>query len=209
MNINEIFYSVQGEGLLSGLPTIFIRTTGCNLRCKYCDSTYAYDNGLSMNLNDIITTIHQYNCKEVCITGGEPLLQREIFDLIPLLQKNGYHLCVETNGSQKISSIHPRTQLIISLDIKCPSSEMHKRMDLSNLLALTKQDQLKFIIETKEDYLYAKDIIQNYEILCTVFFQPVWGTDTPRLTEWILKDNLPVRLGLQLHKIIWGERKSV
>ena len=113
------------------------------------------------------------------------------------------------HGSQKISSIHPRSQLIISLDIKCPSSEMHTTMDLSNLQSLTKQDQIKFVIATEEDYIYAKDVLQNHDVQCTVFLQPVWGTNTGRLTEWILKDNLPVRLGLQLHKIIWGEKQGV
>ncbi len=209
MKINEIFYSIQGEGLLSGIPTIFIRTTGCNLRCKYCDSTYAYDKGIPMNLNEIIISLNRYRCKEICITGGEPLLQGEIFELISLLQQKDYHLCLETNGSQKISSIHPRSHVMISLDIKCPSSEMHTAMDLSNLRSLTKQDQLKFVIATKEDYSYAKHILQNHEIQCTVFLQPVWSTNITQLAEWILKDNLPVRLGLQIHKIIWGEKQGV
>jgi 7-carboxy-7-deazaguanine synthase len=209
MQINEIFYSIQGEGLLSGLPTIFIRTTGCNLRCKYCDSTYAYDKGTSMTFDDILRSIDKYTCKEVCVTGGEPLLQNETFELLTILQTKGYHICLETNGSKRISSIHPRDHLTISLDIKCPSSEMHTAMDLSNILALSTHDQLKFIIATRGDYEYAKGVLQYSEVPCTVFFQPVWGSNISQLAEWIIKDNLVVRLGLQVHKIIWGEREGV
>ncbi len=209
MQINEIFYSIQGEGLLSGLPTIFIRTTGCNLRCKYCDSTYTYNKGTSMTVDEILRSIDKYTCKEVCVTGGEPLLQKETFDLLTILQINGYHICLETNGSKRISSIRPRDHLTISLDIKCPSSEMHTAMDLSNILALSTHDQLKFIIATREDYDYAKGVLQNNTVPCTVFFQPVWGSNITQLAEWIIKDNLLVRLGLQIHKIIWGEREGV
>ena len=209
MKINEIFYSIQGEGLLSGVPTIFIRTTGCNLRCTYCDSIYAYEQGVTMTLSEILNAIKQYSCSEVCVTGGEPLIQKETLKLLTLLQDKGYHICLETNGSQNISNIQHRNGLLISLDIKCPSSGMHTSMDFSNLSALTKYDQLKFVIGTRTDYEYAKEIIHAHSIPCPIFFQPVWDTNPVQLAEWILQDALHVRLGLQLHKILWGDKQGV
>lgn len=209
MDINEIFYSIQGEGSLSGLPTIFIRTAGCNLRCSYCDSTYAYEKNISMSIEDILENIEQYHCAEICITGGEPLLQKEIEDLINALQEKRYHISIETNGSQDISKIKEKTNILISLDVKCPSSEMQSQNNLSNISLLEKTDQLKFIIWTNEDYEYAKKIIKTHQPICMVFFQPVWNTDPAKLARWILKDNLSVHLGLQIHKILWGDKKGV
>jgi len=209
MKINEIFYSIQGEGKGTGHPNIFIRTTGCNLRCQYCDTKYAYDNGKEMSINEIIKQISQYPCKHVCITGGEPLLQGDMLDLINALSKNKYNICIETNGSIDIGNISKCRSLLISLDIKCPSSEMHKNNYLQNISLLKKDDQLKFIIKDRKDYEYAKKILREYEPSCTVFFQPVWGIDSRNLAEWIIQDNLDVKLGLQLHKIIWGDRRGV
>jgi 7-carboxy-7-deazaguanine synthase len=207
MKINEIFYSIQGEGKWAGLPNIFIRTTGCNLRCVFCDTKYAYDNGKEMNLTKILDEISKYPCKIVCLTGGEPLLQNEIYKLIELLLKNKYKLCIETNGSINIKNLLKKS-IMISLDIKCPSSNMHKKNNFSNISLLRDCDQLKFIINDKKDYNYAKEIIKKYNPNCTIFFQAVWKTDPNKLARWIITDGLNVRLGLQIHKILWGEERK-
>lgn len=206
MKINEIFYSLQGEGKWAGLPNIFIRVTGCNLRCSYCDTTYAYYSGDEMKLDEILTEISKYPCKFICITGGEPLLQNDILNLIDALLKKEYSICLETNGSIDIINLYNKKPLMISLDIKCPTSNMHEKNILRNINILKKEDQLKFIINNKEDYDYAKKIVQKYRPTCNVFFQPVWGTNPINLAEWIINDKLNVNLGLQLHKIIWGKR---
>lgn len=209
MKINNIYYSIQGEGKWLGLPNIFIRLSGCNLRCSYCDTTYAYEIGKEMSFDDIIEEIVRYPCKKICITGGEPLLQNETNNLINILLKKGYKLCLETNGSIGIEELSNKNSLMISLDIKCPSSGMHEKMNFKNLSHLTKQDQLKFAIKDKKDYDYAKYIILNYKPKSTIFFQAVWGSNLKDLSSWILDDGLDVRFGLQLHKIIWGDKNGV
>jgi 7-carboxy-7-deazaguanine synthase len=209
MKINEIFYSIQGEGAWTGLPNIFIRTTGCNLRCSFCDTKYAYNKGREMTLNEMIKKIKQYPCKYVCITGGEPLLQKDIIYLIDELLKKGYKIIIETNGSLSIEKLVDKKSLMISLDIKCPSSNMYENNYLENINFLKKVDQLKFVIKNKKDYEYAKGILEKYKPLCTVIFQPVWGKNPKILTKWIINDGLNVKLGLQIHKIIWGEKRKV
>lgn len=208
MNINEIFYSIQGEGKWTGLPNMFIRTAGCNLRCSFCDTKYAYEYGKEMSIEEIVKDIRKYPCKHVCITGGEPLLQDETLDLIDALLKKDYKIILETNGSINIENITGKKSLIISLDIKCPSSNMHEKMCLENIPLLRKGDQSKFVIKDNKDYNYAKRIIHKYEPVCPVFFQPVWGTNPKNLAGWILSDGLNVKLGLQLHKIIWSDRRG-
>jgi 7-carboxy-7-deazaguanine synthase len=209
MKINEIFFSLQGEGLLVGTPTIFIRTTGCNLRCTYCDTTYAYTKGTEMSIQEILDAIRKYPSHNVCVTGGEPLTHKEIIRLINTLSKKGYLICLETNGSVSIKKLAGKKSLLISLDIKCPSSGSQEYMNKENIHLLTKKDQLKFIIKNKKDYLYAKNVLQKYLPVCPVFFQPVWGTDPKKLASWILQDGLSIRLSMQLHKLIWGTKKSV
>jgi 7-carboxy-7-deazaguanine synthase len=209
MKINEIFYSIQGEGKDSGLPFIFIRTTGCNLRCTYCDTTYAYAAGVEMKISKILDSIKKYNCKNVCLTGGEPLIQNEALALIETLTDNNYQISVETNGSLSIKNLVNKNNISISLDNKCPSSAMHKKMIHENILLLTKKDQLKFIIQNNNDYEYAKKTIKTTPISAPIFFQPVWGTNINDLATWILHDELNVRLAVQLHKIIWGDKKGV
>jgi 7-carboxy-7-deazaguanine synthase len=208
MKINEIFYSIQGEGKNSGIPTIFIRTTGCNLRCSYCDTKYAYVNGDEKKLLSILKDLKKYNSKNVSITGGEPLLQKDLKDLLKILIQNKYNTTIETNGSLDISDLINYSNLIISLDIKCPSSNMSKNMILKNISYLQEKDQLKMIIKNKTDYEYAKKIIKSYKIKCPIFLQPVWGTNPKKLANWILEDNLNVILSLQLHKLIWGLKKG-
>ena len=209
MKINEIFYSLQGEGKWMGLPNIFIRTTGCNLRCSFCDTTYAYERGEEMDVEEIINKIQKYPCNYVCVTGGEPLLQEKTTELIDVLLEKDYMICLETNGSIDIESLVGKKSLLISLDIKCPSSTMHEKMNFNNISLLSCNDQLKFIIQNRGDYEFAKKIIKRYKPQSTIFFQPVWGTKLKELSSWVLDDGLDVRIGLQLHKIIWGDKKGV
>jgi len=209
MKINEIFYSIQGEGKWTGFPNIFIRTTGCNLRCSYCDTKYAYKQGKEKTIQEITKEIKKYYCTKICITGGEPLIQEDIIELIKHLLNLKYSVIVETNGSLKIDFLKNKKNLIISLDIKTPSSKMHEKMFLQNINMLTKKDQIKFIIKNKKDYEYARIIIQKFKPKCDVFFQPVWKTNSEKLAKWILEDYLKVKLGLQIHKIIWGDKKGV
>ena len=152
MKINEIFYSIQGEGEWAGRPNIFIRTSGCNLRCSFCDTTYTYDDGKEMSIDKISSQISKYPCKYICITGGEPLLQKDILDLIDFLIKRNYIICIETNGSTSIQKISKKKSLMISLDIKCPSSKMHEYNQFENISLLRKNDQLKFVIKDKDDF---------------------------------------------------------
>lgn len=209
MKINEIFYSLQGEGVLIGAPSIFIRVSGCNLRCAYCDTTYAYEKGTTMTIPQILDEIKKFPCSSVCLTGGEPLQQKDTPKLIDTLLSKKYQVCLETNGSKDITKYADKKKVVISLDIKCPSSGSHKKMKMGNIRKLTKKDQLKFVIKTKKDYDYAKQILLNYHPVCKVYFQPVWGTDPKKLSSWILRDGLPVRLSLQLHKLIWGTKHGV
>jgi 7-carboxy-7-deazaguanine synthase len=209
MKVNEIFYSIQGEGTLIGTPSIFLRLTGCNLRCSFCDTTYAYERGTEMSIQAILDEIKKFTCTYVCLTGGEPLLQKDTPKLIERLIKKNYKICLETNGSISIKKFVRKKFLMISLDIKCPSSGSHEQMNMKNISYLSNKDQLKFIIKNKEDYDYAKKILKQYNPSCTVFFQPVWGTNPKKLASWILNDEVPVRLVLQLHKIIWGTKRGV
>ena len=209
MKINEIFMSIQGEGLLTGLPTVFVRTTGCNLRCSYCDTKYSYDNGKDLSINQIVKEIKNFYIKRVCITGGEPLLQEDIDHLVRILVKKGYAVSIETNGSISLKKITNRKNVMFSLDIKCPSSGSHHKMDFSNLNLVKKKDQVKFIIGNTMDFAFACDVVNQYK-LCSktnVFFHPVGGVKAENLVKNILSRKMDVRVGLQIHKIIWGEKK--
>jgi 7-carboxy-7-deazaguanine synthase len=162
-----------------------------------------------MSIGEIINRIQKYFCKYICITGGEPLLHEDIMKLVDILMKKKYEICLETNGSIDIEKLVGKSSLFISLDIKCPSSNMHEKMNFNNILVLTSDDQLKFIIQNKDDYEYAKKIIKKYKPQSAIFFQPVWGFDLKDISSWILNDNLDVKIGFQFHKIIWGDRKRV
>lgn len=207
LRVNEIFESIQGESTYSGIPCVFVRLTGCNLRCSYCDTTYAYDEGPVMSLSEIITKVNGYGCKNVCITGGEPLLQENVSKLINLLKKNLYRMFVETNGSLNID-ILPKG-IVRIVDIKCPDSGMDQEMDWKNIGRLKHKDEVKFILSSKRDYEWARGITKKYKIIdrATVLFGIVQGKLKPKtLAGWILKDRLDVRLHLQLHKIIWPHK---
>ncbi|MEM1513585.1 MAG: radical SAM protein [Candidatus Thermoplasmatota archaeon] len=206
MRVNEIFYSIQGEGGDAGLRTIFIRLTGCNLRCKWCDTKYAYFEGEEMNAEKILEKIKKWNCKRVCITGGEPLLQDEVYYLIDKLISLGYYVSVETNGSISIRNLAER-DVIIKMDYKLPSSGFEKFMLKDNLKILRERDELKFIIADRDDYEFAKYIIGSNIIKCSIIMQPVWKK-CKELAEWILEDEIDTRLSIQIHKIIWGEKRG-
>jgi len=213
LKVNEIFYSIQGESSYAGLPCVFIRLTGCNLRCSYCDTQYAYEEGREMEISEIIDRVASCRCHLVEVTGGEPLIQQETPSLIFSLLEKGYEVLLETNGTQDISLVDERCVRIV--DIKCPSSGEEKNNDLENLNRLTDKDEVKFVIGGREDYEYARKILEIIDYkssrMSPVHFSPVFGKMKPEiLAEWILEDNLNVRLQIQLHKIIWDpERRGV
>ncbi|UCG70648.1 MAG: radical SAM protein [Thermoplasmata archaeon] len=209
MKINEIFYSIQGEGILIGIPTIFIRTTGCNLRCNWCDTKYAYEEGEELTIEEIIAKEKEYPATNICLTGGEPLLQNETPALIQRLSEEDYFICLETNGSKSVQELPCLDSLLISLDVKCPSSGMQDKIDKSNIELLGPNDQLKFIISDKEDYEYAKNVMREQEPNCTVIMTRVGGIELSELAEWVLKDGLNVLVLPQLHKLIWGDKRGV
>ncbi len=209
MQISEIFSSLQGEGLLIGAPTVFLRTAGCNLRCSWCDTEYAFSDGKEMRIDELIKGIGNYDCQRVCITGGEPLIQKDMMTFIQKLLDGGYFISVETGGSVSIESLPCDEKIIVSLDLKCPSSGEHEKMDFSNIELLSPNDQLKFVIADDNDYEYAKDIIAKRSPICQIVFQPVGGKDLKELAEKVLRDNLDARVLPQLHKLIWGEKRGV
>lgn len=203
MIINEIFYSIQGESTFSGLPCLFIRTTGCHLRCSWCDTEYAFQEGTEYSVEELILRIEEFQCNLVEVTGGEPLLQRDIFVLMGRLLDKGYTVLLETSGAVDIAPVDPRVRII--MDIKCPGSKMSDRMIWNNLSLLKKKDEIKFVIADLEDYEWAKKVIDQWKPEQEVIFSPVYGLQNPRqLAEWILTDSLPVRFQLQLHKQIWS-----
>jgi 7-carboxy-7-deazaguanine synthase len=207
LKVNEIFYSIQGESLYSGLPCLFVRLSGCNLRCSYCDTRYAYDDGQWMNISEIIVHLSSYTCPLVEVTGGEPLCQVGTPVLISQLLDNGYTVLLETNGSKDISKVDPRCIRII--DIKCPGSGESDKNDLKNLTRLSKNDQVKFVISDRKDYEFAKNIIFStwtQPLPVPVLFSAVHQALKPELlAQWILEDNLDVRLQVQLHKVLWPD----
>jgi 7-carboxy-7-deazaguanine synthase len=213
LKVNEIFYSIQGESSWAGYPCVFVRLTGCNLRCSYCDTQYAYDEGDELAIADIVAQVAAYRCPLVEITGGEPLLQAETPLLVSSLLDNRYRVLLETNGSLDVHSIDHRCIKII--DVKLPSSGETQSNCLQNLALLTDQDELKFVIGNKEDYDYAKQVMnlipQQLLPKIIVNISPVFTVLSPALlASWILQDHLAVRLNLQLHKILWpSDRRGV
>jgi 7-carboxy-7-deazaguanine synthase len=206
--VNEIFQSVQGESSFAGWPCLFVRLTGCNLRCTYCDTRHAYDEGREMSVEDIIHQLRPFSCPLVEITGGEPLIQSETPVLIQNLLEQGWQVLVETNGSIDIACIDPRCVRIV--DFKCPSSFESSANDYKNIERLTPRDEIKFVIGDREDYEFARALVARVKSLVSaakipIHFSPVAERLPPRiLVQWILEDHLRVRLNLQLHKFIWG-----
>lgn len=211
MRVTEIFHSIQGESTYAGQPCVFVRLTGCPLRCTWCDSEYAFYGGTEMSQDDVLEAVRRYRCPLVEVTGGEPLHQPAVLPLVEALCSEGYTVLVETSGAIDISGVDQRAHVI--MDVKCPGSGMVERMDWKNLNRLASKDEIKFVIKDRTDYDWARDIVRQHHLAdrCTVLFGPVFGDLEPRdLAEWILADRLPVRFQLQLHKHIWDpDRRGV
>lgn len=209
LKISEIFYSLQGESLTSGIPTLFIRLTGCPLRCRYCDTEYAFSGGEWLTIDDILKRTADSKSTYVTVTGGEPLAQNRCLDLLHSLCDVGYRVSLETGGAHDIAEVDPRTTIV--MDIKTPGSGEVRRNRYANIARLRTKDQVKFVICDRKDYDWAKSCLQEHELnrRCNVLFSPAWQTqDAGKLAEWILKDRLSVRMQLQLHKILWGEERG-
>jgi 7-carboxy-7-deazaguanine synthase len=211
LNIIEIFASIQGETSKTGLPTTFVRLAACNLRCSWCDTSYSFGRGTSLPFEAIFQKIEALKCRNICVTGGEPLLQENVYPLMAQLCDAQYSLNLETGGSLSIAKVDPRVQVI--LDIKCPGSSMSHKNYWPNLEILKPQDEIKFVLLHRADYDYSKKICEEFALWdrFPILFSPVHGALDPKeLIAWILEDGLPVRLNLQIHKYIWSpETKGV
>jgi 7-carboxy-7-deazaguanine synthase len=217
--ITEIFHSLQGETSLSGIPFAFIRLTGCNLRCSYCDSSYAFKGGKKMEIGEILAEIRPYRVKHALLTGGEPLLQRQAIDLIQALRAANYEVSIETHGEVSIEAVAPYARIV--MDVKTPSSGMNRGGFEANLKFLKRSDEVKFVIASQDDYFWAREIVNSKRLPTEeILFSPAVkapampgefpGVEPRWLAERILEDRLPVRMQLQLHKQIWGaDRKGV
>jgi 7-carboxy-7-deazaguanine synthase len=206
MLITEIFKSIQGESSYAGLPCSFIRTTGCNLRCTWCDTAYAFHGGKELSIHQVIEQIQPHKCDLVEITGGEPLLQPEVPELSERLLQNKYTILLETSGALDIGIVP--SEVIKIMDIKCPDSGMMNEMNWENLNKLTSKDEIKFVINSRTDYDWSVKMLYDYQLYSRnlVLFSPVYQKMAPQqLAEWILEDSLPVRFQIQLHKVLWGE----
>lgn len=209
MQINEIFYSIQGEGVHIGIPMVFVRFTGCNLRCEWCDTKYAFFEGKMMSLEEVMKEIKKYKTKWVCITGGEPLLQNEVYALIDQLLKEEHHILIQTNGSMPLVDIPCEDTIFINMDIKTPSSKMQDKLLESNIELLGKKDSIKFVIADDEDYKYMRPFLKGHQIESQIIIQPEGNKNYKALVEKVLKDRLDVRVLPQLHKLIWGDKHGV
>ena len=211
IKINEIYLSVQGESSRSGLPCIFVRLTGCNLRCVWCDTAYAFHEGKTQSIDQTLKDVKSFGINLVEITGGEPLMQEDVYPLMEELLENGYKVMLETGGSLSLEKV-PRDVIKI-LDLKCPGSGEHKKNNLDNLKLLAPHDEVKFVILDRRDYEWSRDLIKKHKINETapILFSPVYGKlELKEMVKWILEDRLPVRLQTQLHKVIWSkETKGV
>lgn len=206
LRITEIFFSLQGEARTVGIPTVFVRLTGCPLRCSYCDTTYAYQGGEWWSLEQIAAEIAKYDTKYVCVTGGEPLAQSDCLQLLTMLCDTGYEVSLETSGALDVSDVDSRVSRVV--DLKTPGSGEQGRNRVENLAVLTRNDQLKFVICDQNDYMWAKEMIIRSELaeVCEILMSPSFGQVEPsQLADWILADQLPVRFQLQLHKVLWSD----
>jgi 7-carboxy-7-deazaguanine synthase len=204
IKVNEIYYSVQGESTYAGLPCVFIRLTYCNLRCTYCDTEYAFYEGKEMSLEEILSKVRAFGCSLVEVTGGEPLVQEECKNLLSALCDSGYKVLLETGGSLPIQDLDKR--VVVIMDLKTPSSGMMKKNLYENINYLKPEDELKFVMGSREDYEWSRERIKKYDLdsKCVILFSVVFGKLNPRdVVEWILEDKLKVRFQLQMHKFIW------
>lgn len=206
LRITEIFYSLQGESTTVGLPTVFVRLTGCPLRCHYCDTAYAFHGGHREELVDIVNTVKSFHCKQICITGGEPLAQPGCIDLLRTLCNEGFSVSLETSGALSVEKVDPRVMIV--MDLKTPDSGECSKNMLSNLPYLKPTDQIKFVLCSEDDYRWACHIIEEHKLTdhTEILFSPSWNQLNPTvLADWIVRDHLPVRFQLQLHKILWND----
>lgn len=206
LRISEIFHSIQGEADAVGWPTVFVRLTGCPLRCAWCDTAYAFEGGDWRSFDEILAEVAGYEARRVCVTGGEPLAQKRCLDLLARLCDEGYEVSLETSGAFDIAGVDPRVRRV--MDLKAPASGESARNLPGNLEHLAARDQVKFVLADRADYDWAAEMVRQCDLAarCMVLFSPVYGSIAPRtLAEWILEDRLPVRLQIQLHKVLWGE----
>lgn len=209
LRVNEIFCSIQGESTSTGIPTTFVRLTGCPLRCRYCDTAYAFTEGQWMGLDRIEARVAGFGLRHVTVTGGEPLAQKNCLELLRNLCERDYVVSLETSGALDVSQVDPR--VIKVMDLKTPASGESASNRWENISYLRKQDQVKFVLCDRNDYLWARSILCERELehRCEVLFSPAYGVlETRQLAEWILEDRLPVRFQLQLHKLLWGEERG-
>jgi 7-carboxy-7-deazaguanine synthase len=206
LSINEIFYSIQGESTYAGKPCVFVRLAGCDLRCSWCDTSYAFAEGRKMSIDDIVRQVGGYGSALVEVTGGEPLLQEDVYPLMERLLDEGQTVLLETGGQIDVSRVPGAVVKV--MDVKCPASGESDKVDWRNIDRLGSRDQVKFVIQDRRDYEFARDTVARHALdrrCAAVLFSPVHGVLNPKdLSEWILEDRLPVRLQLQIHKHIWG-----
>ena len=209
LRVTEIFHSIQGESSRVGLPTVFVRLTGCPLRCVWCDTAYAFSGGELLSLADILQRVAGFDCATVCVTGGEPLAQKNCLPLLAALCDAGHWVSLETSGALDIGSVDPRVARIV--DLKAPGSGEAAKNRWENLDLLTARDELKFVLASRDDYDWALAACRSHRLLerCPVLFSPVQGQlDPAQLAQWILDDRLPLRFQLQLHKLLWGNTQG-
>lgn len=209
LRISEIFHSIQGESSRVGLPTVFVRLTGCPLRCVWCDTEYAFSGGEIQSLDEVLAQVAAFNCNTVCVTGGEPLAQKACIDLLRALCDAGYSVSLETSGALDIGEVDPRVARI--MDIKAPDSGEAEKNRWENIPLLNGHDEVKFVLASEADYAWASDVVKRERLAdrCAVLFSPVQGQLSPAmLAEWVVRDQLPVRFQLQLHKVLWGSERA-
>ena len=209
LRINEIFFSLQGETSRTGLPTVFVRLTGCPLRCGYCDTAYAFHEGSTRAVDDVLAEVAKYSTRYVCVTGGEPLAQGSCVTLLERLADAGYSVSLETSGALDIGQVDARVSRIV--DIKTPGSGEVEKNRWDNLALLTSHDEVKFVLCNENDYRWAVEVLREHELdkKCLVLFSPVFGDlSAMALADWVLRDQLPVRLQIQLHKLLWNDARG-
>lgn len=209
LRITEIFYSLQGEASRVGLPTVFVRLTGCPLRCAWCDTEYSFTGGAPATIASVLAEVAKYPAKQVCVTGGEPLSQKECLPLLSTLCDAGYEVSLETSGALDIAAVDPRIARI--MDLKAPGSGECDKNLWANLAVLNQRDEIKIVIASRADYEWARDVLRERQLdqLCLVLFSPAQGLiEAADLARWILEDGLPVRFQLQLHKLLWGNMRG-